>query len=185
MFLNISSRLVTKFSALCSSSSGRPRWSRPQRTWAASGTSSTPTHRQTRWSPAGRIWTRARALRSQISAQAQRSQISAQANGFKPWSNQVLPRFPGKFGKKIQQNNEQICIVILLFFKGLRQEIFYNKTKVTTQKIYFLSKLPLGKLKIVSKCFSAPFLPLLAQNGGRTANKIPRPKDIFFWPLLS
>ena len=56
--------------------------------------------------------------------------------------NTKLTWFPSQFEKKIQQNTETFCIVILVFLKGFRKEIFYNETQFTTQNIYSLSKLP-------------------------------------------
>ena len=51
---------------------------------------------------------------------------------------QVSPRFPAQFKKKILQitekNSEQSC---QYFLRGFRKETFYNRTKLTTQKIDF------------------------------------------------
>ena len=58
-------------------------------------------------------------------------------------------------------------------FKGFRKKTFYNKTKFTTQKTDFRSKLPLKKkLKVARKCFPTPFLSLLDKIWGRTATKL-------------
>ena len=42
---------------------------------------------------------------------------------------------------------------------GFKKEIVYIKTNLLTQQIYFISKLPLKKLRTVRKCFLAPFRP--------------------------
>ena len=75
--------------------------------------------------------------------------------------------FPAILRKKFSKILKKFCIVILAFFKGFKNEIFCNKPKFKTPKIYFLSKLPLKKLKTVRKCFPAPFLPLLVKIWGR------------------
>ena len=100
---------------------------------------------------------------------------------------QVSPRFLGQFEKKIRQNTEQVLHSHISIFEWFGKELFFNQTKSKTPKIYLLTKLPLQKLKIVRQYFPAPFLPLLAKIGGRTATNFPRPKDIFsgpFWVIL-
>ena len=92
--------------------------------------------------------------------------------------------YPVNQRKTIQQKLNKFCIVISVFYTGVWEGIFYIKTKFTTQKIYFLSKLPLEKLKIVRICFPAPFFchfwPTL---GGIGDTKIPLPKDFFAAPF--
>ena len=74
---------------------------------------------------------------------------------------QVSPiGFPADLRKKFCKTQKKFCIQ---FCKGFRKEIFFNKTKFRTQKIDFLSKLPLKKLKI-------PLLPLLGYKFGGPLN---------------
>ena len=51
--------------------------------------------------------------------------------------------FLANLREKIQQNTEKIMQSHMSICNGFKKEIFYNKTNLITQKIYFISKLSL------------------------------------------
>ena len=71
---------------------------------------------------------------------------------------QVSPiGFPADLRKKLCKTQKKFCTE---FCKGFWKEIFYNNTKFTTQKIDFLSNLPLKKTKnTVSATFGCKIGP--------------------------
>ena len=70
---------------------------------------------------------------------------------------QLSPKVPGQLEKRILQNAEQILHCHRSIFQGFGKEIFFYETKLTPQKIEFVSKLRLGKLKIVKHIFRPIF----------------------------
>ena len=70
---------------------------------------------------------------------------------------QLSPKVPGQLEKRILQNAEQILHCHWSIFQGFGKEIFFYETKLTPQKIEFVSKLRLGKLKIVKHIFRPIF----------------------------
>ena len=84
--------------------------------------------------------------------------------------------FPANLSKEFNETQKKFYKVIIVIFMGFKTEIFYFKTNLVTHKIYFISKLPLIKLRKVRKCFPALFMPLFAQIWGRKAIQNFRPR---------
>ena len=91
---------------------------------------------------------------------------------------QVSLRIPCQFERKNSAKyRKKFCKVILVFFKGFKIKIFYNKTKFTT-KI-------LEKIKIGRKCIPVPFLPLWPKLGGPIGHQTSSTKRHFLRHFLS
>ena len=76
--------------------------------------------------------------------------------------------FPANLSKKFSKTQKKFYKVIIVIFMGFKTEIIYFMTNLVTHKFYFISKLPLKKLRKVRKCFPALFKTLFDQIWGRT-----------------